>query len=291
MNKYLQGFLSRRKKGKIDESEMTFIDHLEELRSHIIRSILAILILAVVIFIYRDWFFDKVITGPINPDFISYKALCNFSHWLGIGDALCMPPVEVQMQTTTFGGQFISSITIAFVGGFLIAFPYIFWEFWRFIKPALQEKEVKNTRFAIFWVSFFFFLGAAFGYFLLGPFTFNFLAGFQLGTEHLLVTRPTLTDYIDNLVNLILGCGIAFELPVLTYVLTRIGIITPNFLKKTRKYAIVIILVAAAIITPSPDWMSQMLVFIPLLLLYEISIVIATKVYKEEKKKELEEWS
>lgn len=287
----MQGFLSRRKKGKIDESEMTFIDHLEELRSHIIRSILAILILAVIIFIYRDWFFDKIITGPINPDFISYKALCNFSHWLGIGDALCMPPVEVQMQTTTFGGQFISSITIAFVGGFLIAFPYIFWEFWRFIKPALQEKEVKNTRFAIFWVSFFFFLGAAFGYFLLGPFTFNFLAGFQLGTEHLLVTRPTLTDYIDNLVNLILGCGIAFELPVLTYVLTRIGIITPNFLKKTRKYAIVIILVAAAIITPSPDWMSQMLVFIPLLLLYEISIVIATKVYKEEKKKELEEWS
>ncbi len=186
---------------------------------------------------------------------------------------------------------FISSITIAFVGGFLIAFPYIFWEFWRFIKPALQEREVKNTRFAIFWVSFFFFLGAAFGYFLLGPFTFNFLAGFQLGTEHLLVTRPTLTDYIDNLVNLILGCGIAFELPVLTYVLTRIGIITPNFLKRTRKYAIVIILVAAAIITPSPDWMSQMLVFIPLLLLYEISIVIATKVYKEEKKKELEEWS
>lgn len=287
----MQGFLSRRKKGKIDESEMTFIDHLEELRSHIIRSILAILILAVIIFIYRDWFFDKIITGPINPDFISYKALCNFSHWLGIGDALCMPPVEVQMQTTTFGGQFISSITIAFVGGFLIAFPYIFWEFWRFIKPALQEREVKNTRFAIFWVSFFFFLGAAFGYFLLGPFTFNFLAGFQLGTEHLLVTRPTLTDYIDNLVNLILGCGIAFELPVLTYVLTRIGIITPNFLKKTRKYAIVIILVAAAIITPSPDWMSQMLVFIPLLLLYEISIVIATKVYKEEKKKELEEWS
>jgi sec-independent protein translocase protein TatC len=287
----LQGFLSRRKKGKIDESEMTFIDHLEELRSHIIRSILAILILAVIIFIYRDWFFDKIITGPINPDFISYKALCNFSHWLGIGDALCMPPVEVQMQTTTFGGQFISSITIAFVGGFLIAFPYIFWEFWRFIKPALQEREVKNTRFAIFWVSFFFFLGAAFGYFLLGPFTFNFLAGFQLGTEHLLVTRPTLTDYIDNLVNLILGCGIAFELPVLTYVLTRIGIITPNFLKRTRKYAIVIILVAAAIITPSPDWMSQMLVFIPLLLLYEISIVIATKVYKEEKKKELEEWS
>lgn len=287
----MTGFFNRRKNGKKDEPEMTFVDHLEELRSHIIRSILAILIFAVVIFIYRDWFFDKIITGPINPDFISYRALCKLSHWLRIGDTLCMPPVEIVMQTTTFGGQFISSITIAFVGGFLVAFPYIFWEFWRFVKPALHEKEVKNTRFAIFWVSFFFFLGAAFGFFLLGPFTFNFLAGFRLGTEHMLVTRPTLDDYIDNLVNLILGCGIAFELPVLAYVLTRMGILTPTFLKKTRKYAIVIILVAAAVITPSPDWMSQMLVFIPLWMLYEISIIISARVFKEEQRKEMEEWS
>lgn len=272
-------------------SEMTFIDHLEALRSHIVRSIIAILLVAIIIFIYRDWVFDNIITGPINPDFISYKALCSFSHWLGIGDVLCMPPVKVEMQTTTFGGQFISSITIAFVGGFIVAFPYIFWEFWRFIKPALQEKEIKNTRFAIFWVSFFFFTGAAFGFFLLGPFTFNFLAGFQLGTHHVLVTRPTLNDYIDNLVNILLGCGIAFELPVLSYVLTKIGIITPSFLKKTRKYAVVLILLAAAVITPSPDWMSQMLVFIPLWMLYEISIIISAKVYKEDMKKELEEWS
>ena len=252
--------------------------------------IIAIFLIAIAIFIFRDWVFDNIITGPINPDFISYRALCNFSHWLGIGDVLCMPPVKVEMQTTTFGGQFISSITIAFVGGFIVAFPYIFWEFWRFIKPALQEKEVKNTRFAIFWVSFFFFTGAAFGFFLLGPFTFNFLAGFQLGTHHVLVTRPTLNDYIDNLVNILLGCGIAFELPVLSYILTKIGIITPSFLKKTRKYAVVLILVAAAVITPSPDWMSQMLVFIPLWMLYEISIIISSRVFKEDLKKEQEEW-
>ncbi|HNE92577.1 MAG TPA: twin-arginine translocase subunit TatC, partial [Chitinophagaceae bacterium] len=265
-------------------------DHLEALRAHIVRSIIAIFLIAIAIFIFRDWVFDNIITGPINPDFISYRALCNFSHWLGIGDVLCMPPVKVEMQTTTFGGQFISSITIAFVGGFIVAFPYIFWEFWRFIKPALQEKEVKNTRFAIFWVSFFFFTGAAFGFFLLGPFTFNFLAGFQLGTHHVLVTRPTLNDYIDNLVNILLGCGIAFELPVLSYILTKIGIITPSFLKKTRKYAVVLILVAAAVITPSPDWMSQMLVFIPLWMLYEISIIISSRVFKEDLKKEQEEW-
>ncbi|HMZ46605.1 MAG TPA: twin-arginine translocase subunit TatC [Chitinophagaceae bacterium] len=283
------GFLNRRN-GNKDTSEMTFIDHLEALRAHIVRSIIAIFLIAIAIFIFRDWVFDNIITGPINPDFISYRALCNFSHWLGIGDVLCMPPVKVEMQTTTFGGQFISSITIAFVGGFIVAFPYVFWEFWRFIKPALQEKEVKNTRFAIFWVSFFFFTGAAFGFFLLGPFTFNFLAGFQLGTHHVLVTRPTLNDYIDNLVNILLGCGIAFELPVLSYILTKIGIITPSFLKKTRKYAVVLILVAAAVITPSPDWMSQMLVFIPLWMLYEISIIISSRVFKEDLKKEQEEW-
>ena len=277
--------------GNSTKAEMSFIDHLEELRGHIVRSVLAVMVGAIVIFIYRDWVFDNIITGPINPDFISYKGLCSFSHWLHIGNALCMPPVKVDMQSTTFGGQFISSITMAFVGGFMIAFPYIFWEFWRFVKPALKGKEIKNTRFVIFWVSFFFFSGALFGFFLLGPFTFNFLAGFQLGTKGTLVTRPTLNDYLDNLINIILGCGIAFELPVLAYILTKIGLITPAYLKKTRKYAVVILLVIAAVITPSPDWMSQMIVFLPLWFLYELSIVISSKVQKEDLKKEAEEWS
>ncbi len=274
-----------------EQSEMSFIDHLEELRKHIIRSILAILIFGIVIFIYRDWVFDYIITGPIHADFISYRALCDFSHWAHLGDVLCMPPVKVDMQTTTFAGQFLSSITMSLVGGIIIAFPYIFWEFWRFIKPALKEKELKNTRFIIFWVSFFFFCGAAFGYFLLGPFTFNFLAGFQLGTKGVLVTRPTLTDYLDNLTNLILGCGIAFELPVLAYLLTKIGLISPSYLRRTRKYAVVIILIAAAIITPSPDWMSQLIVFLPLFFLYELSIIISARVSKEQEKRDQEEWS
>lgn len=274
-----------------EQSEMSFIDHLEELRKHIIRSILAILIFGIVIFIYRDWVFDYIITGPIHADFISYRALCDFSHWAHLGDVLCMPPVKVDMQTTTFAGQFLSSITMSLVGGIIIAFPYIFWEFWRFIKPALKEKELKNTRFIIFWVSFFFFCGAAFGYFLLGPFTFNFLAGFQLGTKGVLVTRPTLTDYLDNLTNLILGCGIAFELPVLAYLLTKIGLITPSYLRRTRKYAVVIILIAAAIITPSPDWMSQLIVFLPLFFLYELSIIISARVSKEQERRDQEEWS
>lgn len=282
--------LFNRNRGE-EKAEMTFIDHLEELRQHIIRSVIAILVMAAIIFIYRDWVFDNVITGPINPDFISYRLLCDFSHWAHMGDALCMPPVTINMQTTTFGGQFLSSISLALIGGILIAFPYIFWEFWRFIKPALKDKELKNTRFIIFWVSFFFFTGAAFGYFLLGPFTFNFLGSFTLGTKGVLETRPTLTDYLDNLTNLILGCGIAFELPVLAFILTKIGLITPSYLRSIRKYAAVIILLAAAIITPSPDWMSQLIVFIPLFTLYELSILVSARVTKQRIKEDEEEWS
>ena len=235
--------------------------------------------------------FDNVIAGPINPNFISYRVICDLSHKLGLGNELCLPPVNITMQTTTFGGQFFSSFSIAFVGGLIGAFPYIFWEFWRFVKPALKPKELKGTRFVIFWVSFFFFLGAAFGYFVLGPFTFNFLATFQVSALNMVTTRPTINDYIDNLTDVIVGCGIAFEMPVLTYALTKIGIVTPQFLKRTRKYAIVILLVIAAVITPSPDWYSQTIVFLPLFGLYELSVYISTKVYKRQQQKEMEEWS
>ena len=273
-----------------NQEEMTFIDHLEALRWHIVRSLLAILVVAIAIFIKIDWIFDRVITGPLQNDFISYLGFCKLSHILNLGDALCMPPIDIKMQAITFSSQFMSSITIAFVGGFIAAFPYIFWEFWRFVKPALKPSEVKYTQGIIFWVSFFFFTGAAFGYFLLGPFTFNFLANYNLGTTHLLETKPTFNDYLDNLVNLILGCGIAFELPVVAFALTKVGILTPEILQSSRKYAIVVILVIAAVITPSPDWSSQLLVFIPLFLLYQLSIIVSKRAYKEKLKRD-EEWS
>jgi sec-independent protein translocase protein TatC len=283
-----EGFFGRRSQGK---GEMAFVDHLEELRWHIIRSLLVILTLAVLIFIKIQWVFDNIIAGPINPNFISYRVICHLSHSLGLGNELCLPPVNITMQTTTFGGQFFSSFSIAFVGGLIGAFPYIFWEFWRFVKPALKPKELKGTRFVIFWVSFFFFLGAAFGYFVLGPFTFNFLATFQVSALNMVTTRPTINDYIDNLTDVIIGCGIAFEMPVLTFALTKIGIVTPQFLKRTRKYAIVILLIIAAVITPSPDWYSQTIEFLPLFALYELSVYISRKVYKRQQEKDAEEWS
>lgn len=261
---------------------MSFIDHLEALRWHIIRSLLVIVILAILMFIYIDWIFDTIIMGPIEKDFITYTGLCNLSHQIKLGDALCISPVQIDMQAIEYQTQFVSSISIAVVSGFIIAFPYIFWEFWRFLKPALSQKERKYTRGSIFWVSFFFFCGAAFGYFLLAPFTFSFLANYTLGTKHIITTRPTLSDYINNLMDIILGTGIAFELPIISFVLTRIGILTPMFLKTYRKYAYIAILVIAAIITPSPDWMSQTIVSLPLILLYEISIVISKRVYKKQ---------
>jgi sec-independent protein translocase protein TatC len=274
-------FLNKRRR-EGSETEMTFIEHLEELRWHIVRSVAAILICAILIFIYIDWIFDNVITGPIRSNFISYRLLCNLSHWLHLGDALCMPPIKVKLLGNTVSGPFMSAIQIGIIGGLVAAFPYIFYEFWRFIKPALSPKELKYSRNAIFWVSFFFFLGGAFGYFILGPFTFNFLANFNLGTAGTYEYMPSLSDYVDNLVNLVLGCGIAFELPVIAFVLTKIGLITPRFLITYRKYAYVSILIIAAIITPSPDWTSQMIVFFPLVGLYEFSVLVAKRVYKKD---------
>lgn len=269
---------------------MSFIDHLEALRWHIVRAVIAILLSAIAIFVFIDYIYDNIIMGPAQSDFISYKALCSFGHWLHIGDALCMPPVTINFQITTITGSFSTAINIAIIGGIIVAFPYLFWELWRFIKPALSPKEVKYARGSIFWVSLCFFAGAAFGYYILAPFTYNFLASFKLGNKNLNIYLPTVEDYTETLTNLILGCAIAFELPILAYVLAKIGIISANFLKKYFKYAVVIILVVAAIITPSPDWTSQFIVAIPLFLLYGISIFLASRVDKRRAKEE-KEWS
>lgn len=277
-------------RSKEEPAEMGFFDHIEELRWHLMRSIIAWLVAAIAIFINIDWVYDNIILAPANEKFFTYGALCRMGHWLHLGDSFCMPVIKINFQVTQVNGTFTSAITIAMIGGIIAAFPYIFWELWRFVKPALNEKEKKYGRGSIFYVSLCFFSGAAFGYFLLAPFTFNFLAGFTLGKSGLIQYRPAINDYIDSLTNLILGCGIAFQLPVLCYVLARVGIITGKFLKQYFKFAFVIILVVAAIITPSPDWTSQFLVAIPLVFLYWISILLASSVDRQRAKEE-KEWS
>lgn len=286
-------FFTRLRKGasaETEQTEMTFMDHLEALRWHIMRSVIVWLAAAIGIFIFIDWIYDNIILAPSSQKFVTYGALCRFGHWLGIGDSLCMPPVQIRFLVTEVNGTFTSAISIAMVGAVIIAFPYIFYELWRFIKPALSAKEKKYARGSIFWVSLCFFTGAAFGYYLLAPFTFNFLASFTLGKSGAIQYQPSINDYIDSLTNLILGCGIAFELPILAYVLAKIGLITSSFLKKYSKYAFVVILLIAAIITPSSDITSQIIVALPLLLLYWISVLLVARVDKQKAKEE-KEWS
>ena len=271
-----------------EKLEMNFFDHVEDFRGHLLRSVIAWITAAALIFIYIDFVYDNIILAPARQTFFTYGALCSFGQWLHLGNAFCMPAIKIDFQVTTVNGTFTSAINIAMIGGIIAAFPYILWELWRFIKPALSTKEKSYGRTSIWWVSVFFFTGAMFGYYLLAPFTFNFLAGFTLGTTGMIQYRPSINDYIDSLTNLILGCGIAFELPVICFVLAKLGIVTGTMLKKYFKFAFVIILVVAAVITPSPDWTSQFLVAIPLLFLYWISIILASKVERERAKKEAE---
>ena len=265
-----------------------FFGHVEAFRWHLVRSVVAWLAAVILIFINIDWVYDNIILAPAKQTFFTYGALCRLSNWLHLGDALCMPAIKIDFQVTAVNGTFTSAINIAMIGGLIAAFPYICWELWRFIKPALTSKEKKYSRGGIFWVSLFFFTGALFGYYLLAPFTFNFLAGFSLGKSGMIQYRPSINDYVDSLTNLILGCGIAFELPVFCFILAKIGLVTGTLLKKSFKFAFVVILIVAAIITPSPDWTSQFLVAVPLLMLYGISILIATRVEKQRANEKIE---
>ncbi len=266
---------------------MSFVDHLDVLRSHLVRSVLAIVVGAIVIAYYNDFFIKKVLMGPTHDDFPTYQYMCRFGKWVGLGDNMCSEGLSVKMQNTAVSGQFGMFFTVIIVGGIIIAFPYILWQFWLFVKPALTKKELAKTRGVIFWVSLLFFLGVLFGYFVIAPYTVNFFANFQMDEN--IENIWTISSYIDTLVPLILGTGLAFQLPLAMLFLARVGIVSASSLRSIRKYAIVVILIIAAIITP-PDVISQIIVTIPLWILYEISIVLTARV-EQEKKREEEEWS
>lgn len=282
----LLNFFNKRKKDT--GAEMSFVDHLEELRWHLIRAVIAVLIAAIVIFIYSDYVVDELLFGPTRPDFVSSQWMCQLGNKIGIGRVLCFNPVEVKFLETTMTGQFIASFTLAFIGGFIVAFPYVFWEFWKFIRPALSEKERRKTTGVIFWVSFLFFMGVAFGYFILTPFMVNFYFNYKLSPQ--ITIMPTFSDYLENLIYTTVGIGLLFQMPLLVMVLARIGFLTAAFLRKYRRHAFVVILIAAAIITPTTDPFSLAIVTIPLYILFETSIALASRVNKKQQKK-MNEWS
>lgn len=264
-----------------NDLQMSFMQHLDALRWHLVRSALAIVIIGVTLFLFNNFLFDTVIFGPLKQDFISYRALCSLGHKIGAGDVMCMTVKTPHLQTLSASEQFFTHMWIALLGGIILAFPYVLWELWKFIKPALKDTESSPAKFFVVVASILFLIGIFFGYFLLFPMSYNFLINYQLSDSGIVQTNNTLDDYISLISTMTLVSGIVFELPILVYFLTRLTLLTPEFMRKYRKYAVVVILIAAAVITPSPDVTSQMVVAVPMYLLYEISIFVSAYVVKK----------
>lgn len=262
---------------------MSIVDHLEDLRGMLFRSVIAIFMGAIIVFIYRDYIFDNILMAPAESDFVSYKWLCLLGKALHMEEQLCMTATTIKLQSIELNALFLSAINMALDGGIVLAFPYVSYEIWKFVVPALKIAEKKYTRMIIFWISLCFFTGATFGYFILAPFTFNFLLTFTIGTHNIIQVQPTFSNYFDNFLMVVLGTGLAFEMPMVIYLLGKLGIVNAQLLKKIRKYVIIVLLFVAAIITPSPDFISQLIVAIPLILLYELGVIIATKIDKKKK--------
>ncbi len=268
-----------------EDSKMSFLDHLDSLRAHLVRSAIAVVVLAIVAFGARDFVFDGIILGPKQTDFLTYQFFCWLANKYSALAGLCVTEIPFTVVNIDMTGQFMRHISVSILAGVVVAFPYIVWEFWSFVKPGLKPREVKAARGIIFYVSLLFFSGVAFGYFLLAPISILFLGSYQVSTE--VLNQITLGSYISTLSTLVLATGLIFELPVLAYFLAQVGFVSAPFLRQYRRIAVVVNLILAAIITPS-DVGSMILMSIPLLLLYELSIRVVAGV-ERRKLKDLEE--
>jgi sec-independent protein translocase protein TatC len=266
-----------------EEKEMTFLDHLEELRWHVIRALLAVVVFTIAAFIMAKWIFSNIIFAPASVDFIFYDWMCTLGKVVGAEETLCIKELPFKVQSRYMTGQFTMHITASFVIGLVVAFPYVFWEIWRFVKPGLVSKERKFSSWAVFFVSILFFTGILFGYFIMSPLAVYFLSSYQI--SDIIVNEFDITSYVSTIVTLVFGSGMLFQLPVVVYFLTKVGLVTPAYMRKYRKYAIIGILVLAAIITP-PDPFSQTMIAVPLFLLYEFSILISAMVLRKQQREE-----
>lgn len=258
-----------------ETKEMGFLDHLEEFRWHIIRSLVAVIVVSIATFVSKKWVFDSLIFGPSKPDFFTYKVLCKLSNKLNMGDILCIKAFNFQFINTEMAGQFLVHIKVSLVFGFILAFPYVFWEMWKFVKPALYDKEVKHTRGVIFFSSLLFLSGVLFGYYVLLPVSINFFASY--GVSDMVGNSFMLSNYVTFITMIVMATGIMFELPMVVYFLSKVGLITPQFMRTYRKHAFVAVLAISAIITP-PDVATQIIVTLPVMILYEASIFISKRV-------------
>ncbi len=263
------------------EKEMTFIDHLEELRWHIIRSLIAIVVFTLAAWVYMKDIYKNIIMAPTHPDFWTNRMLSKLADITGI-EGLRFKAADFGLISREVSGQFMMALTQSVIVGLLFTFPYFFWEVWRFVKPGLKDTERKAARGAVFWVSLLFFMGATFGYYVVSPMAINFLASFKLDDS--IQNQFDISDYISLLSMLTLACGLTFQLPMITYVLSRVGVVTPKFMRTYRRHALIVILIIAAVITPSPDMISQLLVTVPLLILYEVSIWVSGNVQRKRER-------
>jgi sec-independent protein translocase protein TatC len=270
-----------------DEKEMSFLDHLEELRWHVVRAVAAIFICSIVGFVFVEWIFDHILFAPSRIDFPTFKWMCELGKLVGAEDSLCAKPFTFTVQSRNMTGQFMMSITASFVIGLIVAFPYVFWQLWSFVKPGLYQKEKSSSRGAVTAVSFLFGLGVLFGYYVLSPMTIWFLSTYKISDQ--IVNQFDITSYVSTVVGMVLGCGLLFQFPVAVYFLTKIGMLTPQFMRQFRKHAIVGIVITSAIITPSSDPFTLMLVALPLYMLFEISIFVSAIEVKRKKKQEDED--
>ncbi len=261
-----------------EQQEMTFLEHLEALRWHLVRSILAVALIAIGAFIFKDFIFSQILIAPKTPDFITNRTLCSLGNLLGI-KALCINSEPFQLININMAGQFTTHIMVSFFVGIILAFPYLVFEMWRFISPALYDKEKKYARGGVFYVSILFLMGIVFAYFVIIPLSVHFLGSYSV--SHEVINQINLISYITTVSSIALAAGLIFELPILIFVLSKLGLVTPEFLKKYRRHALVLVLALSAIITP-PDVFSQILVAFPLMFLYEIGIRISRKIVAEQ---------
>ena len=268
---------------RVEEKEMSFVDHLEELRWHLIRGFAAIAIFSVVAFLLPEVFFKKIILGPSTLEFITYQQLCQLSEVLG-SQVLCIQKLGFTIINRSMTGQFSMHILYSFIIGFIIAFPYVFWEIWRFVKPGLYANEQKLSTGATVSVSTLFLIGVSFGYFIVSPLAVNFLGNYQIDT--MITNQIDLTSYVSTVATIVMSAGVMFQLPIVVYFLSRVGVLTPAVMRHFRKHSIVVILIISAIITP-PDPITQIFISVPIFILYEMSIMISARVQKRLEKEQL----
>lgn len=272
---------STKKNNDKPKAEMSFLDHLEALRWHFLKSISAIIIGGTLAYIYSDFVWNSILLAPKSPDFWTSRMLIKLGDFLGVKSAgLNQHPL--QLINFDLSGQFMVDVWTAIIAGFIIAFPYVVYQFWSFVRPALYENERRHASGAVAIMSGLFLIGVLFGYYLIVPFSLDWLGSYSISSE--VVNQINILSYISSVTSIVIAGGVSFELPVVVYFLSKVGLLTPRFLRKYRKHSYVILLIIAAIITP-PDVLSQMIVSIPLVLLFEISIFISANVDKANKRK------